>query len=187
MPNDKPALTRENLILEVWEQLDCESVGATELRHIQATVENRLGPGAVESPALIARILADHGATLRHPEILEVDSEWREKRLSTLGSMDFSSLSGAVVAFQQLESFRKQCNDKAELSSLYDFVNNVRDELSMIALRKTDSAEKAEAKEISEWLSLWRTSPDIFADWLDLRLKSPGFQSLFPDFRIPED
>jgi hypothetical protein len=186
MSSDKPALTADNLILEKWERLDCESVGATELHQIQIEIEKQLGPAAVTSPASIARLLADHGATLRHPEILEFDSEWRDKHLSTFSAMDFSSLSGAVVAFRQLESLRKQCRDKNELSRLFEFVSDVRDELSLAARDNKTNAEQAEAKEISEWLSLWRSSPDLFAGWLELRLDSPGFHSLFPDFRVPE-
>jgi hypothetical protein len=63
----------------------------------------------------------------------------------------------------------------------------MRDELALVAFNnKTNPAAQAQAKEISEWLSLWRNSPDLFADWLELRIGSPGFRSLFPDFHSPD-
>lgn len=176
---------REDLILEIYERLDCESVGATELQQIQAEVEDTLGSGAVESPAAIARLLADEGATLRHPEILEFDTQWRAKRLSDFNTLDFSSLENAAAGLRKIEAWRKQFQAQ-QLAQLNDFVVEVREELSLKALNsKGDARARAEAKEIAEWLSLWRNSPNLFADWLELRIESPGFKSLFPDFQNP--
>ena len=59
--------TKRDLIIEVWEALDCESVGARELEQIQQVLAEELGLGAVESPGSIARVVADVGAALRHP------------------------------------------------------------------------------------------------------------------------
>ena len=75
-------LTKRELIIEVWEQLNCESVGARELAEIQRSVGNRFGAGAIESPTAIARLLADEGAVLRHPEVIDYDAEWRERNLA---------------------------------------------------------------------------------------------------------
>src|SRR5215208_1599577 len=61
------ARTKRDLMIEVWEHLDCESVVARE----------RFGEGAVESPASVARLLADEGAELRHAEVLELDAQRR--------------------------------------------------------------------------------------------------------------
>ena len=62
--------------------MDKEVVGASELEFIRETILERFGTSV--SPASIARALADHGARLGHPEILQTDatvcggvSEWR--------------------------------------------------------------------------------------------------------------
>ncbi|HVG28630.1 MAG TPA: hypothetical protein VM864_02820, partial [Pyrinomonadaceae bacterium] len=60
------ARTKRELMIEVWEHLDCETVGAEELEKIVAAVRERFDGGAVESPAAVARLLADEGAELRH-------------------------------------------------------------------------------------------------------------------------
>ena len=77
MSDRSKARTKAELIIEVWEHLDCESVGAKELEAIQRAVRDRFGAGAVASPASIARTLADEGAVLRHPEVIECDASWR--------------------------------------------------------------------------------------------------------------
>ena len=56
--------TKTDLIIEVWEKLDCESVGAKEIEAIETVVRDRFGYGAVESPMIIARLLALHSASL---------------------------------------------------------------------------------------------------------------------------
>ena len=65
--------TKQDLVIEVWEALDCESVGARELEQIQEALRERFGEGALASPAAIARMVADEGAVLRHPEVCECD------------------------------------------------------------------------------------------------------------------
>ena len=81
------ARTKRDLIIEVWERLDCETVGARELDEIIGAVHERFGAGAVESPAQVARLLADEGAELRHAEVLEADARWRAREPCGVRSM----------------------------------------------------------------------------------------------------
>src|SRR3954454_19540783 len=62
--------TKNDLIIEVWEKLDCESIGASEIEAIETVVKDQYGESAVESPMVIARLLADEGAELRHSELM---------------------------------------------------------------------------------------------------------------------
>jgi len=73
------ARTKIDLIIEVWEKLDCESIGAKEIEAIETVVREQYGFSAVESPMIIARLLADEGAELRHAEIMELDVERRSE------------------------------------------------------------------------------------------------------------
>ena len=101
--------TRDELIIEVWEALDCESVGARELEQIQQALRQKFGEGALESPASIARTVADEGAILRHPEVFECDLRWRGKHLaqtSLPGDLSFASLLSAMESFAKLEEKR---------------------------------------------------------------------------------
>src|SRR5688572_7719559 len=105
------ARTKRDLIIEVWESLDCESVGARELKQIQRVVDREFGAGSAESPASIARTLADEGAVLRHPEVLSLDTEWRERELSRLISPDelnFSGLAEASASIKKLDTLRRE-------------------------------------------------------------------------------
>jgi hypothetical protein len=198
------ARTIPDLIIEVWEALDCESVGASELERIQAVLFEKFGPGALESPASIARAVADEGAVLRHPEVFEFDLKWRERKMETSvfeGQLDFSDLSTAFAVIVKLEEKRLQLqtelprekgekgngegetNNKTPKSKeLRAIVTAAREESLLRARSKIlEESQRQQAKEIAEWLRVWLQAPELFSDWLDLRRRSPEFRKKFPE------
>ena len=184
--------TKHDLIIEVWEALDCESVGARELEQIQQALGEKFGEGARESPAAIARTVADEGAVLRHPEVSDCDLKWRKQNLderSFQTGLDFSSLSTAFASMVKLEEERLelqmqlQTNDatkgRTELRNIV--VSARKDSLLRARSKIIDADERQQAKEISEWLTIWLQAPELFSDWLDLRRRSPEFRKRFPE------
>lgn len=180
--------TKRELIIEVWEALDCESVGARELEQIQQALREKFGEGALESPASIARTVADEGAVLRHPEVFDYDAEWRERKLAESSlpeELSFVNLSQALESFVKLDEQRQRlegANDEKGLKRLRDLIALVRADSQLRAQSKIiDDAGRAQAKEISNWLMVWLQSPELFLDWLDLRQRSPEFVEKFRD------
>jgi len=182
--------TKHELIIEVWEYLDCESVGSRELEQIQEALQEHFGEGASSSssPASIARTVADEGAVLRHPEVFECDRRWREENLKKwafLGTLDFSRLSSAFASVVKLEERRLQLqadSDDEGLKNLREVVAVIRKDLLLKARSKIiDDRQKTQLKEVSHWLSVWLQSAELFSDWLDLRRRSPEFRRRFED------
>jgi hypothetical protein len=182
--------SKHDLIIEVWEALDCESVGATELERIQQALLEKFGEGGLESPASIARTVADEGAVLRHPEVFELDFSWRERNGAKAifqQGLDFSDLSSAFIAIVRIEEMRLQLQADKEtkgLKELRGIVLAARSESLLRARSKIiDEDQRRQAREISEWLNVWLQAPELFSDWLDLRRRSPEFQNRFPDYQ----
>jgi hypothetical protein len=178
------ARTKRDLIIEVWEALDCESVGARELEQIQQVLYEKLGAGAIESPAAIARVVANEGAALRHPEVFQCDLKWREGKLTaTSRNLDFSSLKTVLESFSEVEGWRlelEEQKDNAGLQRLRDVIVVARQDSLLTAHSKiVAETQRAEAKEISEWLRVWLVAPELFRDWLDLRMRSAEFRKKF--------
>ena len=166
--------TKQELVIEVWEALDCESVGRRELEQIQEELRQKFGDGAAHSPAAIARIVADEGAVLRHPEVFESDLRWREQKLGHHGvdsDLAFSSFAEALESFKRLEDSRREINnDNQRLEKLRELVVAARQDLLLTARSKIIAAEqRQQAKEIAAWLAVWLESPQLFPDWLELR------------------
>lgn len=173
------ARNKTDLIIEVWEKLDCESVGAREIVAIERAVEDVFGRSAVDSPMLVARLLADEGAELRHSEIMKL---YVERNAVTVYDAVFrtvlklSDLRTARNTMRELENVRAKFTadeDKEGLRLLRDFVKRAKAELLREA--KKDPANS----EIAEWLTIWLQSPEIFDQWITLRLNSPEFVQRF--------
>jgi hypothetical protein len=178
--------TKQELIIEVWEALDCESVGARELEQIQEALREKFGAGARESPAEIARTVADEGAVLRHPEVFDFDLKWREQHLFetlSLESLSFANLAEASRSIKKLDSLRKeldQADDQLGLSRLREVVLKLKHDTQLVAQSKIlEKMVRMEAKEIVQWLAIWLQDPKIFEDWLSLRKRSPEFIQKF--------
>lgn len=181
--NSWSAVTRRDLIIEVWEALDCDSVGARELEQIQQALGEKFGAGAIESPAAIARVVADEGAALRHPEVFEFDLKWRAGK--SFPNLDFSSLKPALESFREVEMQRgelEQTKEHAGLQQLSEVIAAARQDSLLLARSKILAPqERAEAREVSEWLRVWLVAPELFRDWLELRMRSAEFRKQFGD------
>ena len=180
------ARTKRDFMIEVWEALDCESVGAAELQAIENEVRERFGEGGVERPAAVARLLADEGAELRHPEVLELDVL---KRTSDpyadlfKGVINLADLEQAAESIRRLEELRQRfasVDNKSGLRRVSDLALNAKKQADTIANNQSsDEKIRVEMKEVAEWIAFWIRQPEIFETWLDLRKASDGFKKAF--------
>ena len=187
---DKPvwkSRTKRDLMIEVWEHLDCETVGARELEEIAAAVRERFGKGATDAPAAVARLLADEGAELRHAEVLEADARWRNfdpYEAMFRNVLKFSDFAQATASLKQLDNLRRQFarqEDKDGLRRVRETVLKGKQRAQMIARNPAvNERKRAEKTEIAEWFTVWLQQPEIFADWLELRQRAPDFRARFP-------
>lgn len=184
------AKTKSDLIVEVWEKLDCENVGAAEIEAIEAVVADNFGPAALDSPMTIARLLADEGADLRHSEIMQL---YVERSADTLyeaavrNILQLSDLRDALGTIRSLENLRRKYeseNDREGLRILRETALRGKRLVNDIVQRSsTEDLKRQINKEISEWFSVWLQTPIFFADWVELRQLSPDFVSRFGHVR----
>lgn len=179
------ATTKRDLIIEVWEHLDCESVGAHELEQIQQALRERFGEGSVESPAAIARTVADEGAVLRHPEVFECDLKWRRQELAAVlppNDVNFETLEDAEMTISKLDVARRRfqaASNKAGLRRVRELALRWKQDAQSVAgSGAVEQKKKLESREIAQWLTVWLQEPDLFEDWLSLRRRSQEFLQL---------
>ena len=182
------AKNKADLMIEVWEKLDCESVGADEIIAIEQAVFERFGKSAVDSPMVIARLLADEGAVLRHSEIMTLYVERNSDRPyepAFRNILNISDLPDAAASLKRLENLRRKYlkdGNKEGLRLVREKGREGRTEaLERANDKKLDQAVRVRYAEIAEWLTLWMQSPEMFETWIELRLASPDFAGKFPD------
>ncbi|HEX8472404.1 MAG TPA: hypothetical protein VF666_00065 [Pyrinomonadaceae bacterium] len=182
------ARTKRDLMIEVWEHLDCESVGASELEAIAVVVKERFGEGAVDSPASVARLLADEGAELRHAEVLEADARWRAAdpyEAMFRNVLKFSDFTQAAASIKRLDNLRRQferTKDRTGLRRVRETVLKGKQRAEMISRNESvNERKRAEKAEIAQWFTVWLQQPEIFDDWLALRQRAPDFRKRFAE------
>ena len=181
---------KNDLIIEVWEKLDCENVGAAEIEAIETAVGDQYGKGAVDSPMRIARLLADEGAELRHSEIMALYIARVSNRPYEAAFRDVLNIGGlrsALRSIRNLESLRQEYVRKGDKEG----VRLVRETALNGKFASEETAERPRVNavtrqinaEIAQWFTIWLQTPEVFDTWVDLRRRSPDFIDKFGQLR----
>jgi len=183
--------TKNDLIIEVWEKLDCENVGAVEIEAISVAVEGEYGASAVDSPMIIARLLAGEGAELRHSEIMSLYVERKSDRpydAAFRNILAIDDLKSTARSLRKLENLRRRYlseNDREGLRLVRETALRGKLTAEQTAERKNiESTAKLINIEIAAWLTIWIQTPEIFDTWLDLRRGSPEYLDKFGDSTV---
>lgn len=184
------ARTKDDLVIEVWEKLDCENVGAAEIEAIEVAIAAEYGNAAVDSPMTIARRLADEGAELRHSEIMELyvrRASDRPYEAALRNIVQLSDLRSALTTIRNLENLRRKYSadrDKEGLRLVRETAIAGKRRVNEIAENpKTEGLQRQINIEISQWFSVWLQTPLIFDDWVAMRQNAKEFLDTFGHIR----
>ena len=171
-------------IVEVWESMGKDVVSASELAVIQQAISERFG--VTPTPATIARVLADHGARLGHPQILQTDAHWREKQLLfTAEDLELNNIEAAVKLVNKVEQLRQQSEN---VEGLRQAVRSLKSELESFAKSNPLAAGRAMAGSLAAKPADLRRMAHFAAEYtrisraLSILNPSPRFWN-FPTFR----
>ncbi len=180
------------MVRDKWQALNQPPVGARLLAIIQKDIEKQFGESLTAGPAAIARMLADEGAELRHPEIIESDAAWRKSRIDH-EAKDFGqvatfigeplTLDSAAELIEELDALRQRfehAQNERELRELNGLAIQARQAALSVTRNASDEELRITQNEIAEWLKVWLQTPNLFYDWLELRKRSAEFQQTFP-------
>lgn len=117
----------------------------------------------------------------RRPSLdeLELPPEYGELE----GVLRFSDLASAEQSIRRLEEFRQRfaaLGDKRGVEECRKIALAGRRRAEALARSRRIRPEKRlEKHEAAVWFRTWLESPEIFADWLELRMRSEEFRRLF--------
>ncbi|GIU81499.1 MAG: hypothetical protein D6687_08270 [Acidobacteria bacterium] len=180
------AKTKHELIIEVWEASGRKAVGSREIIQIEKALHERFGEGAVDMPMRIARVLADAGARVKYPEIMRLDFQRRTEspyEAMFRNILKFGTLKEALTSIRHLENLRKNFlrkNDKIGLLLVKKEALKGKERALMIAKNpKVNPRKRIEKQEIAEWFRIYLSSPEVFENWIEVRLESEDFVRKF--------
>jgi hypothetical protein len=184
------------IIVSVWRASGSPAVGASELAQIQNALAEVLRPDELPSPARIARELAQSGASLQHPEIIESDARWRESQiasqihafqslrpLQTGVALQFNQAAALLAELEELRGQFVSAGNEGALADLKTLAIEARQAARNRAKDASLSAADSEVQaEISEWFRVWLETPNLFDQWLELRRSSAAFKAKFSNY-----
>jgi hypothetical protein len=179
------ARNKADLMIEVWEKLDCENVGAAEIEAIETVVRDVYGMEAVDSPMVIARLLADEGAELRHAEIMKLFVERGSQRpydAALRNVLKLESLRSALTSIRDLENLRKRFaadNDRHGLRYVRETAIRGKNDALETARNADNAVDRLLHVEIADWLTIWLQTPEMFETWVSMRQRSKDFAEKF--------
>jgi hypothetical protein len=104
--------------------------------------------------------------------------------------LHFKTLQDAEVSLMRLDELMRRFEAHKEPAAVERVLNVARlgkRRAEMIARnQKVQAQKRAEKEEMASWFRIWLETPDAFFDWLDLRKRSPEFQSKFPQWESEE-
>ncbi len=120
-----------------------------------------------------------NGMTSRRNQKLQLDAPY-DALLA--GILSFKTLADAESTLERLENLRQRFHAESdkkgvEYCRLIAVLGRRRAEL--IARNRQVSASKRLVKqEVALWFRIWLETPELFADWLSLRKRTPDYQRL---------
>ena len=185
------AQAARELIVQFWLERGRPPIDAQFLEDVQSELESFAD--VAMSPASVARQLADEGAELRHPQIIESDVQWRQAFLKNrvdkfaaveqLSSGARLNIEEAGLLIGKMEKLRQEFegdDDDTRLNELRTIAADARQRAETMGTnRKLDEKVRREQSEIAEWLKVWLQTPALFENWLQLRRRSEEFREKF--------
>lgn len=174
--------TKKAVILEAAEQLGVQKFTPAEVEQIKRRLISQLGVEGKTSTDYIMSVLEEAGMRIIWSTQSDTEGKYEEEFSDLL---HFSTLEEAEMCLIRLdELFRKFTveGERAAVERVRQVGRLGRRRAEMIAHNhKVDALKRAEKLEIAQWFAVWLETPDAFFDWLEIRKRSPEFQSKFPD------
>ena len=194
LAQSRAAQPAHELIVELWLERGRPPIDAQFLENVQSKLVERFEDPSM-SPASVARLLADEGAELRHPEIIESDVRWREARvksrmdkfavveqLSSGARLNIEEAGALIGKMEKLRQEFERDDDATRLEELRTLAADARQRAEAMGKnRKLDELVRIEQSEIAEWLKVWLQTPMLFENWMELRRRSEEFRSRFDE------
>jgi len=180
-----PQASKKQLLLDFFRARGTQSVEAGDLHAARNELRRLRGPGDRTSPGYIASILREAGYDVRYEDRYS-DPVMPEPYATRLkGVLEFHDLASAERSLLRLDAIFREyssAGDRVGAAMVTAIVKSGKLRSRSIAANpRVQSPKRIEKHEIARWFQVWLETPDLFADWLELRKSSDEFRQLFPE------
>ena len=160
-----------------------------ELRAIEAELHRLSSTHNKSCLSYIAGVLREAGTPVEYTEPqnpINKPAAEDHHELRANGLLKLRDLNCALTSLQKIDALYRQyreISDRVGTSLVRELVAKSQQRArGMSANSRLGLGKRHEKQEIARWLKVWLEVPDLFYDWLEMRLNSREFQRLFPHF-----
>ena len=178
-----PKASKKQILLDFFAARGKRPLAGRDLHAARDELRRHLGPGDRTSLGYIASILRGAGYEVQYEDRYSdpVMPEPYANRLK--GVLEFHDLASAEQSLLRLDAIFRDYSSAADrlgTGLVHALVKKGKLRArSLAANPRVQSRKRQEKLEIASWFQVWLETPDLFADWLDLRKSSDEFSQLF--------
>ena len=172
--------SKKELILDLARGLGKPRFTPAEIEQLRRQLMAQLGASGKTSADYIVSVLQEAGLRVVWSTRSDTEGKYEEEFTDLL---HFSNLDEAEMCLIRLDELLRKFVVEGEnpaAERVREVARLGRRRAEMIAHNhKVEEEKRSEKAEIAQWFAIWLDTPDAFFDWLEVRKKSPEFQSKF--------
>lgn len=174
--------SKQEMVLDIYDREAMGEVTAREIAVINQALVEEFGEGGAMTPAEIARILHGEDLPIQFNQIFRMMAP-NEKYENLFDSLAFNTtLEQAEASIQRIDELYgkfQRTGDKTGVRFARQTARFAKRNAEEAAGRHRAGLERQEQTEIAQWFTVWLQTPDLFAQWLELRKATAEFKDLF--------
>ena len=178
-----PRPSKKQFLLDYFQARGKRALEVGDLHAARDELRRHLGPGDRTSLGYIASILREADYEVRY-EDRYTDPVMPEPYATRLkGVLEFHDLASAEQSLRRFDAILREYQGAADQTGIKWVLALVKKgklrARSLAANPRVQDQKRREKQEIARWFQVWLETPDLFADWLELRKSSEEFRISF--------
>jgi hypothetical protein len=178
-----PRITKKQLLLDFFQAGGNRPLALADLRSARDELRRVLGPDDKTSFSYMTSLLRESGYEVRYEDRFSdpvVPEPYATRLKGVLEFHDFTSAEQSLARIGAIHSEYSSAADRRGVAFVQAIVKKGKLRArSLAANPRVHVAKRQEKEEIARWFQVWLETPELFADWLELRKRSEEFQTLF--------
>jgi hypothetical protein len=180
--------SKKEMVLEIYDREAMGEVTAREIAIINQGLIAEFGEGGAMTPAEIARVLVDEDLPVRFEQIFRMSTPTGKYENLFEGLALNKTLAQAEESLERIDKLYRKFQRMGDRTGMrlarQTALRAKRNALALSQSPDFTGQSRLEQREIADWFTIWLQTPDLFAQWLELRKATPNFKKAFKeDFR----